>query len=385
VATLIAIDILECKHLLSVVGTAGNIVEVDRSQPVAVSAPPAPGDAVSLGTSDASSALPLDGAMSQATPPQPAASEASTTSSEEDTSPKDAGEAIAPTLAVPGQQRSSAIALDVGGGGLPDSSVPTSGDGGPTLSATDPPAAAPDVPGGGLRSSSDPTSVDQGPIRSAAEHPTGEHPGDLGWTIDAGVAPSEGTEEASSVSPATAPAASVPVRSGPLVNGGAVARLSGHALSASEPGPDGAPLREAAADPLIAASAPGRLTAGPDVTVDGTRSRGDGEIFEVRAGEGPLPASRCADLLTEFLPFDRATLDHAIDSFLDPLEDLGSECANWSPSRSLIPTATLVVTTALTAEVVRRRVRSGQWAAEEGDEDVARIPDYAPDWGLGES
>ena len=127
------------------------------------------------------------------------------------------------------------------------------------------------------------------------------------------------------------------------------------------------------------------MTAGLDVTADRTRSGGGSENIEAGAGAAPRPSLQYADLLTEFLPFDRATLEHAIDTFLEPLEDLGSEWASGSPSTSLIPTATLVVTTALAAEVVRRRVLGGRRTVVEGDEDLGRFPGYASAWGLGES
>jgi hypothetical protein len=127
------------------------------------------------------------------------------------------------------------------------------------------------------------------------------------------------------------------------------------------------------------------MTAGLDVSVESTRSRGESEIIEAGEGDEPRPSFQYADLLTEFLPFDRATLEHAIDTFLEPLADLGSEWASGPPSTSLIATATLVVTTSLAAAIVRRRVLGGQRTVVEGDEDVGRLAGYASAWGLGES
>jgi hypothetical protein len=258
-------------------------------------------------------------------------------------------------------------------------------------------AAPADVTGDGLSVSSDQAAGDQaagaqttgaqGPSQSAAGPPAAQQPGDLGWSTDTGVDSSADTDEATFVAAAMSPAASVPLRSGPLVNGGAMAGPIGNGLSALGLNSDDPQLTadDVAAIRIMAAHALARLTAGFDVTMDGTRTGDDGEIREARAREEPPLSLRCADLLTEFLPFNRAALEDAIDSFLDPLEALGSEWASWSPSSSLFPTAAIIVTTALAAEVVRRRARSGRRTAEEGDEDLARFPGYASAWGLGET
>jgi hypothetical protein len=353
VASLIGIDILECKQLLSTAGAVGDVAAVDRSEPVAVSAAPVAADAVPRGSNDAPSAPTR--APSGPIPGPPAASVASTASSDGNTGPAAAEQADTATQAVSAQPGASAIAPDVPGNGLSGPSNPTSGNGGPTGSAVDSPVA--------------------------------DQPGDLGWTFDAGVAQSDGIDEATLVAPLMSVAVSVPVRSGPLVNGGAMTRPSDHGLSGLEPGPDGAPPTVAGASAVlrIAVRAPGRMTAGLDVTVDSAQSRGESEIIEAGAGDEPRPSFQYADLLTEFLPFDRATLEHAIDTFLEPLADLGSEWASGSPSTSLIATATLVVTTSLAAEVVRRRVLGGQPTVVEGDEDLGRFPGYVSAWELGES
>jgi hypothetical protein len=123
---------------------------------------------------------------------------------------------------------------------------------------------------------------------------------------------------------------------------------------------------------------------GTDVIMDETRSRGEGEISETGAGRGSSSSLGCADLLTEFLPFDRATLENAIDRFLEPLDDLGAGWGSRSLSSPLIPATTLVIATGLAAEVARRRLRGGPRAAEEGEEGFAPLPGYAAAWGLGE-
>jgi hypothetical protein len=109
-----------------------------------------------------------------------------------------------------------------------------------------------------------------------------------------------------------------------------------------------------------------------------------GEMIEARELEGPTPPPRCAELLTEFLPSGRAMLEDAIDHFLAPLEDLGAELANGSPSAGMIPAATLAAA-ALAMAAVRQRIRGGQAVGEEADEDFARFPGHPKAWRLGET
>jgi hypothetical protein len=115
----------------------------------------------------------------------------------------------------------------------------------------------------------------------------------------------------------------------------------------------------------------------------------DGGVAGVAAAprpvEEPAPPPRCADLLTEFLPFGRAALEDAIDGFLAPLDRLGSELAQSQSPVRLISAATVIATAALAWEAVRRRARSGATAREERDEEFARFPGYPAGWSLGES
>jgi hypothetical protein len=110
-----------------------------------------------------------------------------------------------------------------------------------------------------------------------------------------------------------------------------------------------------------------------------------GVAAQPRPVEEPAPPPRCADLLTEFLPFGRAALEDAIDGFLAPLDRLGSELAQSQSPVNLISAATIVVTAALAWEAVRRRARSATPAREERDEHFARFPGYPTAWSLGDS
>jgi hypothetical protein len=104
-----------------------------------------------------------------------------------------------------------------------------------------------------------------------------------------------------------------------------------------------------------------------------------------QAAEEPAPAPRSSDLLTDFLPFDRASLEQAIDRFLDRFEVLGTELTDGSSPPGLLPAAAVVATAALATEVVRRRSRSGQAGTEEGADDPVRFPGYPHAWSYGEA
>lgn len=103
--------------------------------------------------------------------------------------------------------------------------------------------------------------------------------------------------------------------------------------------------------------------------------------------EPPSPRPMAADLITEFLPLDRAALDAAIDHFSAPLEELGTNLAGWAPRWDAVSGTTLVLATALAIEVARRRLRDGGEPdpSESPEDELARFPGHPSTWGLGES
>lgn len=169
------------------------------------------------------------------------------------------------------------------------------------------------------------------------------------------------------------------------------AGTTGHAAAdgpeASALGADGSLLADAApaADLGPAATVPGTTyhnSEGPGGDVvhedhDGATAAEAGSTAATSSAAEPSP--RCADLLTEFLPFKRAALDQAIDRFLSPLEDLGAELAAWQPPSGLIPAMAIIAGAALAAEVARRRAGGGGDApavaatGQSGDE-LVRFP-----------
>jgi hypothetical protein len=107
-------------------------------------------------------------------------------------------------------------------------------------------------------------------------------------------------------------------------------------------------------------------------------------------GDEPRPVGEpapphCADLLTEFFPFGRASLEDAVDRFLAPFDGLSSELVHWQSPASLIPAATAIAAALLAREAVLRRARAGMVAREECQEKFARFPGYPVSWGLAES
>jgi len=71
-----------------------------------------------------------------------------------------------------------------------------------------------------------------------------------------------------------------------------------------------------------------------------------------------VPQPHAAGLVAGVLPFDRASLEQAVDQFFDRLEDLGvGQFVEQAPSR-VLPLSLTVIGTVTAVEVARRRFRS---------------------------
>jgi hypothetical protein len=71
-----------------------------------------------------------------------------------------------------------------------------------------------------------------------------------------------------------------------------------------------------------------------------------------------IPLPHAAGLVAGVLPFDRASLEQAVDQFFDRLEDLGvGQFVEQAPSR-VLPLSLTVIGTVTAVEVARRRFRS---------------------------
>ena len=110
------------------------------------------------------------------------------------------------------------------------------------------------------------------------------------------------------------------------------------------------PVTVAANHPL-SAEEHGRLEAGPLPEAEPLE-------MDTAVGNVEMPSPRYADLLTEFLPFDRACVEHAIDGFLDRFESLGAELTDLRETTNLVPLAAATAVTCLAVEVALRRRRA---------------------------
>ncbi len=85
-------------------------------------------------------------------------------------------------------------------------------------------------------------------------------------------------------------------------------------------------------------------------------------------------ASKGADLIAPYLPFDRAGLEQAIDQLIDGIELLGVDIATDGESAELIPLPIAWGIGLATVEVIRRRLRSRREREREGDDQTDGDP-----------
>lgn len=107
------------------------------------------------------------------------------------------------------------------------------------------------------------------------------------------------------------------------------------------------------------------------------------------SGEEVSPAARAADLVAGFSPFDRATLERAIDQFLDRLGEFESGLAPWGSGENLVPNLLTAAVMVSAAELARRRLRDPEHDEDtEADGRTATCPLGVPGlplgWGLEE-
>jgi len=86
--------------------------------------------------------------------------------------------------------------------------------------------------------------------------------------------------------------------------------------------------------------------AGNEETKVAPRVSGMSEVGQVEA-----TSRRRSDLLTDFIPFDRGSLELAIDRFLEHFEDLGTGLSRWRGTPELV-TEVLAVSIALAASTL---------------------------------
>jgi hypothetical protein len=100
---------------------------------------------------------------------------------------------------------------------------------------------------------------------------------------------------------------------------------------------------------------------------------------------------RYADLVFDFLPFDRATIEVAVDRFLDQWENIAAEVTQFEPSSALLTGASVVAIATLTSVAINRRRRlheDGQGSRTEDREEELTLLRSLPNswnWGLAET
>jgi hypothetical protein len=354
----IGADCLESRQLLSAAGHVSDAAEVGRA--------PAAEIAGTASRSDAASTDSVNVAAARANP---------------------AAEGDVAVAKVEQSASSAAVAAPSEG----DPSSGDSTDGGSGVATIQQAVAAANA-GPAVRqpTSVDATPWDEGAASKVTEAPAIEQSAGAGALIVA-VAGSVG---AGAAGPVPLPSGSTPFGAAlapSSASGGAWASGAGDAMLVGEIGPDRSLLANVdstapSMSTAVGRSAAPRLLVNPAnelaSTIDGDP---DSVGVEPRPIEGPAPHPLSADLLTEFLPFGRASLEDAIDRFLAPLEGLGSELVHWQSPASLISATTVVATAALVWEALRRRARAGMAADEECEEDVARYPGHPAAWSIGES
>jgi hypothetical protein len=100
-----------------------------------------------------------------------------------------------------------------------------------------------------------------------------------------------------------------------------------------------------------------------------------------------LPLPHAAGLITNVIPFNRTSLEQAVDQFFDRLEDLGmGQLVDQGPTR-MIPLSLAVLTAVTAVELARRRLlpRTGEWKATRrqdplGSEELLGFPELPGSW-----
>jgi hypothetical protein len=101
-----------------------------------------------------------------------------------------------------------------------------------------------------------------------------------------------------------------------------------------------------------------------------------------------LPLPHAAELVTDAVPFDRASLEHAIDRFFDRLEELGvGELLVEQGPAHAIPLSLALLSTVTAVELARRRFQPSTSAGTAtrrrhslGSEELLGFPELPGSW-----
>jgi hypothetical protein len=362
-ASTTGVDYLEFRHLLSAVVATGDTSEVVPLRAVASSTVGSRGEdhspsplvaseaqtenAANLAAAGSESSGPRDQTLVNSAPSRPVSSG--------ETNPSDAGESGAAIVAIPMSAKATVVH---GASGAQQASVV------------------------------DPTPWDEGGATHSAEAPALEQSGGGGALITMEAVATNAGDVSAGPIPAVAGPMTPPATAPGSVPPGTAPSGPANETMPTEISPDGALLMNAGPDTyrMPAGFVPSPVPRYLETHEPGEEARSDveGVITEPASIEGPVPSPRHAGPLTEFLPFDRASLEDAIDRFLAPLEDLGTELVDWRPSPGLVQVAAFVTTATVATEVVRRRLEVRRATDDAGEEAFARFPGHPSAWGFGE-
>ncbi len=126
-------------------------------------------------------------------------------------------------------------------------------------------------------------------------------------------------------------------------------------------------------------------------TMVGVRRGGDAVMSPTdptaNGDQEKVPLPQAAGLIADSIPFDRASLEQAVDQFFDRLEDLGVGQLVDQESTHLLPLSLTLLGMAIAVEVARRRLRSttGQWMPTQrqdplGSEELLGFPELPGSW-----
>jgi hypothetical protein len=96
-------------------------------------------------------------------------------------------------------------------------------------------------------------------------------------------------------------------------------------------------------------------------------------LHEPELSSAEMPGPRLADLAGDFLPFDRAALERAVDRFLDQFDGIASELARLETSTGMLTTMSIVGIGALASGIIiqqhRRRSQLARGVSMPAEED----------------
>jgi len=170
-----------------------------------------------------------------------------------------------------------------------------------------------------------------------------------------------------------------------LRNGQSIPRGRLSEVSASQKDGSGLGFATRAVSANLVAAATSGSAIGDAVPQSDAQASGGEPLTSGDRGESRLP--HAAGLIAEAIPFDRATLEHAVDRFFDQLEELGVGQLAEPGLPRVLPLTVTVIAAVAGAEIARRRLRvQGSGGRDPrrrdpiGSEDLLGFPELPGSW-----